>query len=218
MRENVLLLRMLSTEDQARDFVRSLCDSEAFERLELLVARLKIENEKQNLVARSTLETVWQRHIADSAQLIGHVSRETGVWLDLGSGAGFPGLVIAAMRPMRKVVLVEARRLRFQWLAAMSGAVDVPNCSVIGRDLRHVETFEASVITARAFAPLDRLIEVSARFSTKSTEWVLPKGSSAAQEIALLPKHLRSRFHVKQSLTDPSARIVVAHGQLGAAA
>ena len=92
---------MIDSEDSARDWLRSLpeCDDAAMARLEQLVALLIEENARQNLVSAASLDSVWQRHIADSAQLLPHVPRETSSpWLDLGTGAGFPGLVIAALR------------------------------------------------------------------------------------------------------------------------
>ena len=93
---------MIDSEQAAKDWLRALpeCDDAAFTRLERLAAALVEENERQNLVSAGSLTSVWQRHIADSAQLLCHVPRETSSpWLDLGTGAGFPGLVIAALRP-----------------------------------------------------------------------------------------------------------------------
>lgn len=205
---------LLHNEEEARSYVRARCSASSYAALECLEARLKTANTEQNLVAAATIERMWLRHFADSAQLLDHVSRETGVWLDLGSGAGFPGLVIAAMRPDREVLLIESRGLRIQWLDGTVTALGLSNCRVVGKNLRTVATMEAQVISARAFAPLPRLIALSARFSTNATEWVLPKGRSAAQDIAKLPQTLQSRFHVKQSVTDLEAGIVVAAGQI----
>jgi 16S rRNA (guanine527-N7)-methyltransferase len=211
---------MLTDESEARAFVAGLCDAEAMARLDLLVARLGEENERQNLVARATLGSVWLRHIADSAQLLTHVSRETAAtpWLDLGTGAGFPGLVIAAMRPDWQVHLVESRRKRVDWLEAVRLELQLPLCRVIGSRLELVESFAASVISARAFAPLPRLMELSARFSTPETLWLLPKGRSAAQDLASLPESMVKAFHVEHSCTDSEAGIVVgrlANGRKG---
>ena len=197
------------SEEQARDYVAELCDPIAMDRLEQLVAALAEENLRQNLVAQATLASVWQRHIADSAQLIEYVSRETGTWLDLGSGAGLPGLVVAVMRPEWNVVLVESRRKRIEWLTRMRDALGLDRCRVEGRRLEQVESFPASVISARAFAPLDRILSLSARFSTSETLWLLPKGRSAAQELQDLPKRQRALFHVEQSQTDSDSGIIV---------
>lgn len=183
------------------------------DRLEVLAEALKQENQLQNLVAKPTLDMVWQRHIADSAQLLEFCGEAAGPWMDLGSGAGFPGLAIAAMRPDLEVVMVESRKRRVEWLARAAALMDLSNCRIEGLRLEAVEQFPAGVISARAFAPLDRLLTLSARFSTTSTCWVLPKGRSATQEVAGLPKNRRAMFHVEQSRTDAEAGIVVGHGQ-----
>ena len=205
---------MIGDEAGARAFVAQWADAEAIERLERLLACLAEENVRQNLVAAATLPVAWQRHIADSAQLLSHVPRETlagGVdpLLDLGSGAGFPGLVLAILRPQDEVVLVESRRKRIDWLARMIEELGLANCRVEGRRLELVETVPAGIITARAFAPLAQLLELSARFSTERTLYLLPKGRSAPQELAEMPKWIRRTFHVEQSATDPYAGIVV---------
>ena len=204
---------MIRDEQTARDYVASLGDSDSQPRLQILEAELRRENELQNLVARNSLEHFWQRHIADSAQLLDHAEGSEGLWLDLGSGAGFPGLVIAALRPQVSVKLVESRKRRIDWLERMCEAMSLSNCAVLGSRLEQVEPLAAGVISARAFAPLDRLLALSARFSTSRTRWVLPKGRSAAQEVAALPKAGRKMFHVEQSLTDDDAGIVVGTGK-----
>ena len=200
---------MIASEDEARSFVGERCDNAALTRLETLVQMLTDENGRQNLVSAASLDSVWRRHIADSAQLLDHVPRETGIWLDLGSGAGFPGLVIAAMRPDWKVVLVESRKRRIEWLNTVVGALSLPHCCVEGLKVEQVDVFCAGVVSARAFAPLAKLVPLARRFSTSDTVWLLPKGRSAAQEVAELPNDLQTMFHVEQSATDADSGIVV---------
>jgi 16S rRNA (guanine527-N7)-methyltransferase len=201
---------MIRSEADARTYVAELGDPAALERLDRLVSRLLKENSRQNLIAKPTIPAIWQRHIADSAQLLAHVEGETpGTWLDLGTGAGFPGLVIAALRPEWDVRLVESRRKRVEWLESTRQELGLARCSVIGSRLELVETFPAGVISARAFAPLPDLLRLSARFSTSATRWLLPKGRSAAQELVSLPESQRRLFHVEHSQTDPEAGIIV---------
>ena len=186
-------------------------DALAAERIDRLIALLAEENTRQNLVAAASLPMVWQRHIVDSAQLLAHVPRETSSpWLDLGTGAGFPGLVIAALRPECEVVMVESRARRVEWLERARAALGLERASVIGSRLELVPSRNFRVISARAFAPLPRLLELSARFSTKDTLYLLPKGRSAQQELLELNRwnHL---FHVEQSLTDTEAGVIVGH-------
>ncbi|WP_395329719.1 16S rRNA (guanine(527)-N(7))-methyltransferase RsmG [Novosphingobium sp. BL-8H] len=202
---------MISTEDEARDWLRALpeCDQAAEERLEILVRMLAEENTRQNLVSAASLDQVWLRHIVDSAQLLPHVPRGTSSpWIDLGTGAGFPGLVIAALRPECEVLMVESRARRIEWLDRARMAMGLDQARVLGQRLELVETREARVISARAFAPLEKLLTLSSRFSTSDTVWLLPKGRSAQQELDDLRKW-RHVFHVEQSLTDPQAGIIV---------
>ena len=207
-------MTILQNEEAARNFVAARCEPKDFERLERFVSLLSHANLQQNLVAAGTLNSVWVRHIADSAQLLDHVPRETNdLWLDLGTGAGFPGLVLAIMQPRRTFGLVESRGLRVRWLEEAVALLNISNCSVIGSDIRRVQDSPAGAITARAFAPLTRLLALSARFSTETTHWVLPKGRSAKQELTALPIAQRKMFHVEQSVTDRNAGIIVGVGK-----
>ena len=204
---------MIADEGEARRFCAERTDAAGLDRLERLAALLAAENQRQNLVSSASLESVWQRHFADSFQLLDHVSHETpGSWLDLGSGAGFPGLALAIARPDRAMILVESRKRRVEWLAQAAASLGLENCQIIGARLESVETRPVSVITARAFAPLGKLLGLSARFSTRTTVWLLPKGRSAAQELAEQPEAIQRMFHVEQSRTDPGGGILVGQG------
>lgn len=201
---------MIATEEAALAWLKQLpqCDALALERLERLVALLRDENTRQNLVSAASLDQVWRRHIVDSAQLLAHVSRETSPWLDLGTGAGFPGLVIAVLQPDSEVAMVESRARRIDWLERVRAELGLSAARVVGDRLEQVEPFTAMVISARAFAPLQRLLALAERFSTSDTLWLLPKGRSAVQELHDL-REWRHAFHVEQSLTDPEAGIIV---------
>ena len=202
---------MLSNESEARAWLETLpeWDAAARDRMEALTVLLREENTRQNLVSAASLEQVWLRHIADSAQLLRHVPRETSSpWLDLGTGAGFPGLVVAALRPECDVVMVESRGRRAEWLGRAVMALGLPHARVEGRTLEKIATRPFRVISARAFAPLPKLLVLSARFSTSTTRWLLPKGQSARQELLDLTgwSHM---FHVEQSLSDANAGVIV---------
>lgn len=204
---------MIGNEAEARQFCANRTDTAGLERLERFATLLAAENRRQNLVSAASLESVWQRHFADSLQLLDHVSDETpGPWLDLGSGAGFPGLVLAVARTDSVMILVESRKRRVEWLVQAATALGLTNCHVIGSRLESVDSFRAAAITARAFAPLGKLLTLSARFSTQATVWLLPKGRSAAQELAEQPTAIQRMFHVEQSQTDPGGGILVGQG------
>lgn len=202
---------MLTNESEARSWLEGLpeWDAVAAERLSTLAAMLAEENGRQNLVSASSLDAVWLRHIADSAQLLTYVSREAGSpWLDLGTGAGFPGLVIAALRPECEVVMVESRARRVEWLERARIALGLNNASVAGMRVEQLPDRQFRVISARAFAPLPKLLDLSARLSTNDTIWLLPKGRSARQELAELVGW-RHMFHVEHSLSDSEAGVIV---------
>ena len=201
----------LSGERQAREWLEQLpeYDETAGERLDLLVRMLREENQRQNLVSTASIDSVWLRHIADSAQLLTFVPSETSSpWLDLGTGAGFPGLVIAALQPECRIVMVESRPRRTDWLESARVALALDHAEVFAGRLESLSEQKFRVISARAFAPLPKLLELSARFSTSDTRWLLPKGRSAAQELLELSgwNHM---FHVEQSLSDAEAGLIV---------
>ena len=207
-------MTLLIDEDAVRDWLRNAlgADHAAIARLETLVALLREESQRQNLVAAASLDQVWVRHIADSAQLL-NVSRETsGPWLDLGTGAGFPGLVVALLDPSREVVMVESRAKRAAWLEGVIVHFGLTGSRVVAARLEIVPTFDAAIISARAFAPLERLIALAARFSTSQTRWLLPKGRNGAKELSEMAKSHQTMFHVEQSLTDAESVILVGQG------
>jgi 16S rRNA (guanine527-N7)-methyltransferase len=210
---------VIENETQARSFVEDLTQelgaSDAMARLERYAALLLEENQRQNLISRASEPLLWQRHIADSAQLLRFVPRETlgggvqGPWLDLGSGPGLPGLVIAAICPQMPVVMVESRARRVEFLERCIADLALPKAQVIGERLERITPFVVRAISARAFAPLETLLSLSAPFSTAATRYVLPKGRSAAHELASLRPAIRKMFHVEQSLTDKDAGIIL---------
>ncbi len=212
------MTRLLDSEEAARAWMGEALDPTArqWDRLDRFVAMLVAENANQNLIAASTIPTMWVRHIADSAQLLSFDTREgAGVWIDLGSGAGLPGVIVAILSD-RPVLLVESRKRRCEFLRAVAGDLDLKHVEVAEAALEKVATRPAATISARAFAPLHKLIDLSARFSTESTRWLLPKGRNAVKELALLPQPWQRMFHVEQSRTDAESLIVVGQGRIAA--
>jgi 16S rRNA (guanine527-N7)-methyltransferase len=181
------------------------------ERLEAFVGLLVANNERQNLVSRGTLTEVWGRHILDSAQLLRFAPR-TGSWLDLGTGAGFPGLVIAALWEGR-VTLVESRRLRAEFLRSGAEVLGVSDrTEILCSKAETLTPRPFDVISARAFAPLDKLLRLGVPFSTEKTMWILPKGRNAKSELDAVRSSWQGDFRVELSVTDAEAGIIVATG------
>jgi 16S rRNA (guanine527-N7)-methyltransferase len=184
------------------------------EKLDRYVALLTEWQRRFNLVGPSTLPVVWDRHIRDSAQLLALPPSEyrAKAWLDIGSGAGFPGLVLAALGVSR-VHLVESIAKKAGFLEAVSEAleltavVSVENCRI-----ESLPAFPAGVITARACASLTQLFDWGLRFAARSTIWLLPKGASVADELVEAGRRFRFQHELVPSLTDERGRIVVAKG------
>ena len=169
------------------------------------------ENGRQNLIGRSTVEQIWDRHIADSAQLVRFAPRPDSLWLDIGSGAGLPGLVIAILT-QGPVTLVEPRTLRADFLQRVAAALGLANrVSVHAAKVERI-TGKFEVITARAVAPVGDLLRISHHLSTDKTVWVLPKGKSAQSELDEARRTWQGAFRLEPSETSSEAAILVAAG------
>lgn len=202
------------TEDEARTWLIETLDvpRETMELLERYVTLLLDEATRQNLIAESTRDHVWARHIVDSAQLLALADEApTGLWIDLGAGAGLPGLVVAALSE-RPMLLIESRRKRVEFLDMAVEAMGLSHrVKVEGRRVEAMpDGTAAAVISARAFAPLDRLFTVAHRISRSGTVWLLPKGRGAQSELEVARGAWQGVFHVKQSVTDADSAIIVA--------
>jgi 16S rRNA (guanine527-N7)-methyltransferase len=181
---------------------------ETFELLERFAELFQEEGGRQSLVSRSTLDDPWERHVLDSAQLVRFEPKPGASWIDIGSGAGLPGIVIALIVE-GPVLLVEPRRLRVEFLRravaelGLAGRVSVAALKaekVVGR---------FDVITARAVASLDRLLQISTHLSTRKSLWVLPKGRSAQSELAAARRNWHCDAESVPSLTDPDSEILL---------
>jgi 16S rRNA (guanine527-N7)-methyltransferase len=198
------------TEDEAHAWVGERFGGQEQQRLNRLVEIVERESERQNLVSRSTLPTIWSRHLVDSLQLIGFAPPGES-WLDIGTGAGFPGLAIAAAQPERMVTLVEPRRLRADYLRAAAEELGLANVTVLAAKVESV-TVTATVISARAVSRIGALIASAAQCARKDSIWLLPKGRHAREEVAEARQKWHGVFHVEHSITDPDSSIVVVSG------
>lgn len=181
---------------------------ETYERLEAYAALLVEESSNQNLIAASTLDQMWERHLVDSAQLLRYAP--AGSWVDIGSGAGLPGVVIAILSG-DPVTLVEPRRLRTEFLTRVKDRLDLSNITIIhGKGSALCAMFEK--ITARAVAPATELLAMTHHLSRPDTVWLLPKGRSAQKELDEVRRSWQGAFRLEPSLTDPDASILLASG------
>ena len=201
-------------EDRAAALALTPVSRETGERLDLLARELRRWQEVKNLVGPGTLERVWTRHIADSLQLL-DIMPEAQTWVDLGSGAGFPGLVLgitALQRDGMQVDLVESNGRKCAFLRHMVRLTGAPVAihqerveAVIGRFAGH------HVVTARALAPLAKLLAWTEPLLTSGTTGLFPKGREAAAELTEAAKSWRFEAELLPSRTDSEARIVRIH-------
>jgi 16S rRNA (guanine527-N7)-methyltransferase len=182
---------------------------ETFDKLSRYIELLKDENIRQNLVSRKTVAQLWERHIIDSAQLVKFEPNPEASWVDLGSGAGLPGVIVSCL-VHGPVTMVEPRRLRAEFLHRVNETLRLGATILCSKAERVTGPFD--VITARALAPLNNLLEISHHLSTGKTRWVLPKGRSAASELAEAQRTWQGVFHVERSVTDPESSILVGTG------
>jgi len=198
-------------ESEARAWVQRACNvpRETMDRLDAFADLLRTENERQNLVSRGTLEQLWLRHIADSAQLL-RFAPPAASWIDLGTGAGFPGLIAAALHE-GPVTLVEERRLRVDFLQRAAALMGL-RIEILHAKAERVPPRPFDVISARAFAPLEKLLSLGTAFSTQKSLWLLPKGRNAEAELAALDASWQGDFRLEPSVTDATAHIIVAEG------
>jgi 16S rRNA (guanine527-N7)-methyltransferase len=195
------------------DALARACDvsRETRARLETHRALLERWNPRINLVSKASLADAWSRHFADSAQLWPHAPAGIGRWLDLGSGAGFPGLVIAAIAaeqaPTLQLVLVEADQRKAAFLNEVIRATGV-NATVLARRIEDIGPQAADVISARALAPLPDLLAHAEKHLAEGGICLFPKGETVHKELADAASRWRFEHRLHPSQTDARAALV----------
>jgi 16S rRNA (guanine527-N7)-methyltransferase len=198
---------------RAEALVGSLVSRETLARLDRLVVLLLKWQDTTNLIAPSTISEIWTRHIADSLQLLTIVP-QARAWADLGSGGGFPGLVIAcAMADYSgaTIHLVESNQKKSAFLREAARVLSVP--AIV--HARRIEDFVSApvqsldVVTARALAPLEKLMRYASPLLKTGAIGLFPKGQDVEAELTAASKSWTMRTELVPSVTDPQARIVV---------
>jgi 16S rRNA (guanine527-N7)-methyltransferase len=211
----------MSTElDLSADRMRALAltsvSRETIARLDAFVACLLRACQTTNLIAASTVPQIWTRHVADSLQLL-PLAPNANVWIDLGSGAGFPGLVIACVLAERSgavVHLVESTRKKCAFLReaiAATGAPAIVHCERI-EDFARNATDHADVITARALAPMPTLLGYVQPLLKTGAQALLLKGQDVEAELTEAAKYWNIESALVASKTSASGKIVIIRG------
>lgn len=186
---------------------------ETEERLVAIVGLLEKWQRTINLVAPATLPRVWTRHVADSLQLV-PLAGEARRWVDLGSGGGFPGLVVAAVlaeRPGADVTLVESDSRKAAFLREAARIAELPATVLPARIEQVAPTIAAGVeiVSARALAPLPRLLDLAAPFLAQGATGLFLKGQDVDNELTESAKSWRIAHRIQDSLTDGGGHILI---------
>ena len=165
-------------------------------------------NARHNLVAKSTLPDLWHRHFWDSAQLLPLIPEPARTLADLGSGAGFPGLVLAAMRPNLAVTLHEATTKKCLFLKAAADRMGL-KVEVSNARLENLPARPFDVVTARALSPLPQLLAYAQKFAGPNGVCLFLKGQNVGAELTEASKYWSMKASQVPSQTDPSGAIVI---------
>jgi 16S rRNA (guanine527-N7)-methyltransferase len=211
MHRSELDTALAADRSQARALVHIAPDVQ--ERLDRFAELLLRWRERTNLIARSTIPTMWTRHVADSLQLL-ELAPRARIWVDLGSGAGFPGLPIAcalADSPGASIHLVESNTKKVAFLREAVRITAAPAIVHAGRieDVVPALSGPVDVVTARALAPLKTLLDQSVSLLQAGALGLFPKGQDLAAELTEAAKYWTINVNLAPSRTDSKARIVV---------
>ena len=180
---------------------------ETLDRLDAYVGLLKAWNQRINLVGATTMGDPWRRHVLDSAQLLPFLPRETRTLVDLGSGAGLPGLVLAILGvPQVHLVESDQRKVAFLREAARISATPV---HIHAERAERLPALAADVVTARALAPLPDLLDIAGRFLSNHSICLFLKGRGAGDEVAEAAKGWDLTARLEPSRSDPGGNIVL---------
>lgn len=195
----------------AKAWIAARVSRETMERLELFHTLLQQWQKTINLVAPSTLEGAWSRHFVDSAQIFQLAPEGATHWLDLGSGGGFPGLVVAAMardtRANLTVTLVESDIRKCGFMREAARKMDV-SVNILPHRIADIPPQSADVISARALSNLSNLIDHAKPHMMPDTCLLFPKGSTYRSELESLPTDWQIKAEHIASLTDPEAVVL----------
>lgn len=179
---------------------------ETLERLERYGALLEKWQKAINLVGKSTIPDLWRRHMLDSHQILGQATKTSGTWLDLGSGAGFPALVVAICSEF-DVHAVESDLRKCLFMQNVSRETSTP-LTVHNQRIEKLPPLTADVISARALAPLDKLLDYATPFSHPGTEFLFLKGQDVDEELTKASKCWSMQIETHCSVTSPAGTLL----------
>ena len=182
---------------------------QSIDKLKMLETELLKANAKHNFIAKSTETHIWLRHILDSAQLIKYINFKSGSLSDLGSGAGFPGLILAIYNQNFNfhVKLYEKSPVKRDFLDKMIGKLKI-KASLFSNVFD--DKIESDYIISRAFKKLDKIIQVSREIAKKPHKLIILKGQNAQEEANKAFKSHKYTYKLEESMTDEKSKIIIA--------
>jgi 16S rRNA (guanine527-N7)-methyltransferase len=208
---------MTDQNDRAAFLAAHDVSRETLARLDRVIATLDDWRMRSNLIGPKEWPQIWTRHVGDSVQLLDRIP-DTAKVVDLGSGAGFPGLVIAAARPAGHVTLMESVGKKCAFLRAAIEAADLPATVYQGR-IESAPPIEADYVTARAFAPMPQLLDYAAPWLCNGATGVFPKGERWKEELTAAQQRWNFAYQAIPSRSGGSGVILIVreatrrHGQ-----
>ena len=183
-------------------------NDKSINKLKLFSNRVILANKKHNFISKSTETNIWQRHILDSAQLVKFIDFKLGSLSDLGSGAGFPGIVLAIFNENKDfhVKLYEKSPVKRKFLDMTIKDLDL-NAKVL-KNIND-EVLDSEIIVCRAFKKLDQLIQVSREIAKKPHKLIVLKGQNAQEELNKAFKNEKYPYKIENSMTDKHSRIII---------
>ena len=182
---------------------------QSIDKLKMLETELLNANKKHNFIAKSTEDSIWSRHILDSAQLVKYINFKQGSLSDLGSGAGFPGLVLAIYNQNFNfhVKLYEKSPVKRDFLDEM-----IDKLKIKAETYPNVfdGNIESEYIVSRAFKKLDKIIQVSREMTKRPHKLIILKGQNAQEEANKAFKSQKYSYKLEESMTDKKSRIIIA--------
>jgi 16S rRNA (guanine527-N7)-methyltransferase len=197
--------------DRARALALTPVSRETADRLDRFVTLLLVTQSHTNLIGRATVGEIWTRHVADSLQLL-DLAPDAKRWLDIGTGAGFPGIVIGcalADHPGSAVHLVESQGKKAAFLREVVADLALPATVHHQRIEDLSEVARPDVVTARAVAPLSKLLGYVAPFVKSGAKALLPKGQDVEAELTEAAKCWHIEAELTPSRTSPASRILI---------
>lgn len=200
--------RVLHNESDARDYIHRHVSRETWERLEHYAALLLKWQPRINLIAPASLPHLWQRHMADSVQLALRLAPDAFPLADIGSGGGFPGLVIACCFPDAPVTLVESDSRKCAFLREAGRVLSLPHLTVVTGRVEQLAPLQAGTYTMRGFAELARILELLRPHLSPRLTLLLLKGEQHREEITNAERHWLFTVETGPSITHPKGCIM----------